>query len=75
MSWRKPISRDDAAPAGSAGDGQISWNYDRAEIIADAFVHAAGVVLGLAGAVALIIVVARRDASSSRRPSFTSLVW
>jgi len=59
LSWRKPIFRDDAAPAGSTGHGQISWNYDRAEIIADAFVHAAGVVLGLAGAVALIIVVAR----------------
>ena len=59
LSWRKPISGDDAAPAGTTGHRQISWNYDRAEIIADAFVHAAGILLGLAGAVALIVVVAR----------------
>jgi hypothetical protein len=26
--------------------GQIGWNYDRIEIIADAIVHAAGIVLG-----------------------------
>ena len=39
--------------------GQISWNYDRIEIIADAVVHAAGIILGLVGAVALIIVAAR----------------
>lgn len=39
--------------------GQISWNYDRAEIIADGVVHAAGVVLGLVGAVAIVIVAAR----------------
>jgi hemolysin III len=39
--------------------GQISWNYDRIEIIADAIVHAAGIVLGLLGAVILVVVVAR----------------
>jgi hypothetical protein len=30
--------------------GQISWHYDRAEIIADGIVHAVGVCLGLIGA-------------------------
>jgi hemolysin III len=39
--------------------GQISWNYDRAEIIADAIVHAAGIVLAVAGAVAIVIVAAK----------------
>ena len=36
--------------------GQISWNYDRIEIIADGIVHAAGVLLALVGAVALVLV-------------------
>jgi hypothetical protein len=36
--------------------GQISWNYDRAEIIADGVIHAAGIVLGLVGAIAITIV-------------------
>ena len=36
--------------------GQIGWNYDRGEIIADGVVHAIGIVLGLIGAVAIIVV-------------------
>jgi hemolysin III len=36
--------------------GKIDWNYDRAEIIADGIVHAVGIILGLIGAVAIIIV-------------------
>jgi hemolysin III len=39
--------------------GQIDWNYDRAEIIADGIVHAAGIVLGLIGAVAIGIVAVK----------------
>jgi hemolysin III len=38
----------DGRPAG------LSWNYDRAEIVADGIVHAVGVGLGLAGAVFLL---------------------
>jgi len=34
------------------------WNYDRVELIADGVVHAIGVSLGLAGAVAIVIVAA-----------------
>jgi hypothetical protein len=36
--------------------GQISWDYDRAEIITDGVVHAIGVCLGLIGAVIVIAV-------------------
>ena len=35
--------------------GQISWHYDRAEIIADGVVHAIGVCLGLIGAVTIVV--------------------
>jgi hemolysin III len=33
----------------------ITWDYSRAEIIADGVIHAVGVALGIAGAVALIV--------------------
>ena len=36
--------------------GRVSWDYDRTEIIADGIVHAVGIVLGLIGAVAIVIV-------------------
>ena len=36
--------------------GQISWDYDRAEIIADGVVHAIGVCLGLVGAVTIVVI-------------------
>jgi hemolysin III len=36
--------------------GRVSWDYDRIEIIADGIVHAVGIVLGLIGAVAIVIV-------------------
>src|SRR5690606_6903315 len=32
----------------------FAWNYDRSELIADGIVHGVGVVLALAGAVALV---------------------
>jgi hemolysin III len=35
--------------------GKISWNYDRTELIADGIVHATGVVLGLVGAIAIVL--------------------
>jgi hemolysin III len=40
--------------------GEISWDYDRAELIADAVVHGAGIVLGLVGAVAIAVIALRR---------------
>jgi hemolysin III len=41
----------DGRPAG------LSWNYDRAEMVADGIVHAIGVSLGLVGADVLLFVV------------------
>jgi hemolysin III len=41
--------------------GQISWEYDRTEIIADGVVHAIGVCLGLAGAIAIVAIAAKLD--------------
>src|SRR6516225_1343770 len=39
--------------------GQISWHYDRAEIIADGVVHAIGVCLGLIGSVTIIVMAVK----------------
>jgi hemolysin III len=43
-------------PAPGRCPGQISWHYDRAEIIADGVVHAIGVGLGLVGAVTIVAI-------------------
>ena len=37
----------------------VTWNYDRAEIIADGVVHAIGIVLGIAGCVVLLVIALR----------------
>ena len=37
-----------------SGTARPSWNYDRAEIIADSIIHAVGIVLGVAGAAVLL---------------------
>jgi hemolysin III len=34
--------------------GQISWHYDRSEIVADGVVHAISVCLGIVGAVTIL---------------------
>jgi hemolysin III len=39
--------------------GQISWHYDRIEIIADGVVHAIGVCLGLIGAVTIVVMAVK----------------
>src|SRR5436305_12839076 len=49
--------------------GQISWDYDRAEIIADGAVHAIGVGLGLIGAVTIVVVAVKME----RIGSYTDL--
>ena len=43
------ISRDVLASSPDTCPGQISWDYDRAEVIADGVVHAIGVCPGLIG--------------------------
>src|SRR5258707_10789082 len=39
--------------------GQISWHYDRAEIVADGVVHAICVCLGLIGAVTIVVMAVK----------------
>jgi len=45
-----------AAPA-TRSFGEIPWNYDRTEIVADGVVHGAGLLLGIVGTVAILILV------------------
>ena len=56
LSGGHPISRASGVSSQKSCPGQISWDYDRAEIIADGVIHAAGIVLGLVGAIAITIV-------------------
>jgi hypothetical protein len=51
------FSRDFLASSPDICPGQISWDYDRAEIIADGVVHAIGVCLGLIGVTIVVIAV------------------
>src|SRR5499426_38940 len=41
--------------------GQINWEYDRTEILADGVGHAIGVCLGVAGAIAIVAIAAKLD--------------
>ena len=45
-----------AEPVTDPHPGQIEWNYDQAEIVADGVIHAAGIVLGLVGGIAIVVV-------------------
>ncbi len=54
-------SRDVLASSPDICPGQISWDYDRAEIIADGVVHAIGVCLGLIGAVTIVVISVKMD--------------
>jgi hemolysin III len=49
----------DGRPAG------VRWDYDRVELIADAILHALGLILGLGGAIAIIIITARSDRAAN----------
>jgi hemolysin III len=46
----------------------VAWDYDRVELIADSIVHAIGVSLGVAGAIAIVIVAAN-SAHAADMPS------
>jgi hemolysin III len=48
-------------PSPDAYPGQINWDYDRAEIIADGVVHAIGVCLGLIGAVTIVVIAVKME--------------
>src|SRR5215813_9711897 len=54
-------SRDIRTSSPDVCPGQISWDYDRAEIIADGAVHAIGVCLGLIGAVTIIVIAVKLE--------------
>jgi hemolysin III len=54
-------SRDFHASSSDICPGQISWNYDRAEIIADGAVHAIGVCLGLIGAATIVVIAVKME--------------
>jgi hemolysin III len=56
---RDPISESSLVAPAEMCPGQISWNYDRIEIIADGIVHAAGVLLAVVGAVAIVLVAVK----------------
>ena len=40
---------------------EVIWNYDRVELIADGIIHAIGLSLGLAGAIAIVAVAANSE--------------
>jgi hemolysin III len=53
------FSRESRASSPAMCAGQIDWDYDRAEIIADGTVHAISVCLGLIGAVTIVVIAVR----------------
>ena len=53
------FSRESRASSPAMCAGQIDWDYDRAEIIADGTVHAIGVCLGLIGAVTIVVIAVK----------------
>jgi hemolysin III len=59
----RTLHSDPAAGSSAASSpgvpGKISWDYDRTELIADGVVHATGVILGLIGAIAIVIVAVK----------------
>ena len=54
-------SRDVPASSPDICRGQISWDYDRAEIIADGVVHVIGVCLGLIGAMTIVVIAVKLE--------------
>jgi hemolysin III len=53
------LSRERRASLPDVYPGQINWDYDRAEIIADGAVHAIGLCLGLIGAVTIVVIAVK----------------
>jgi hemolysin III len=50
-------------PAHDAPDGAVPWNYDRAEVFADAIVHAMGIGFGLVATTSLVFFVGGNQSS------------
>jgi hemolysin III len=56
---------DDGRPTG------VTWNYTRKEILADGAVHVVGVALGVAGAIAIVVIAALSPLSLLERAGVT----
>jgi len=56
---------DDGRPSG------VTWNYTRKEILADGAVHVVGVALGVAGAIAIVVIAALSPLSLLERAGVT----
>ena len=59
MFRRDPAASHYPDPPATPAKGQVPWNYDRVEIVADGIVHAAGIVLGVAGTVVLLLIAVK----------------
>src|SRR5258708_19098672 len=55
------FSRESRASSPAMCAGQIDWDYDRAEIIADGVVHAIGFCVGLIGAVTIVVIAVKME--------------
>src|SRR5438309_6237730 len=51
----------DVLASGKTYSGQINWDYDHAEILADGAVHVIGVCLGLIGAVTIVVIAIKME--------------
>jgi hemolysin III len=56
---RTATARDAVACSPRTFPGEIAWNYRRNEIIADGVIHAAGIALGLVGAIVIMVVAVK----------------
>lgn len=52
----------------------VAWNYDRAEIIADAIIHAISIALGIAGAAVLLVIAFHAARSAEIAPVIIYIV-
>ncbi len=66
---REPSPSDAVASSPEVCPGKINWDYDHAEIIADGVIHVTGILLGLLGAIAILV-----TAVKIQRIEITSIV-
>ena len=59
MFRRHPAADNSPAAPAPVSSGQVPWNYDRTEIVADGIVHGTGIILGLIGTVAILAVASK----------------
>jgi hemolysin III len=56
---RHPAADNSPAAPATVSSGQVPWNYDRTEIVADGIVHGTGIILGLIGTVAILALASK----------------